>query len=653
MYIMGKLNCVGLGDKTQRGKERKRKRYAYYHQGHEICKGAFMLLHGESNKYVKNIVAHMNENGNVPRVHKNKNRRPANAFSFDELKHALNYIMHYAEEVGLPQPMVRGKGNPVVFLPSSGSKSDLHKQYVASCEEAGIRHLGLTSFKLLWKDCCPHIKFMSPMSDMGPKCEEHRDAISKAVSMEQKQEAVRLFSEHLTIVQKEREVYNKSVGDARVEMTDYVRPAGVIPPCSANLTKVHYTMDFSQAVSVPHRARQEGPLYFLVPRKLQLFGIAVEGIFRQFNYVIDEDQTIGENGTGIKGPNGVISMLHHCLQQNGFGEEECIIHCDNCAGISMAIPPGKTPISFLQEICTKRGITPQYDLIANEGAVHEPVFQMRVTVGDVLATGKGTSKKKAKHAAAHNALRQVLGLTNGPETEQYGSDQNQNSNPSEDGDLGNPVGELQEFTQKKLMKPPVYEFNSEQGPPHNREFVCTVKMGKLTEKGTGRSKKAAKRTAASLMLIHVRNLTSEGENKQIEESDEEDEIPLGASEIRSSYTTLKEGKVKVPIPNAQQNKELQIFYQKVKKNNKKLKNSNLSAPATNYCQMLQEIAEVQRFEVSYIDIAEKSVSGQFQCLVQLSTMPIAVCHGTGTSIDESHAQAAHNALQYLRLMTKT
>ncbi|KAK3109177.1 hypothetical protein FSP39_024721 [Pinctada imbricata] len=321
---MGKLNCVGHGDKTQRGKERKRKRYAYYHQGHEICKGAFMLLHGVSKKYVKNIVAHMNENGNVPRVHKNKNKRPANAFSFDELKHALNYIMHYAEEVGLPQPMVRGKGNPVVFLPSSGSKSDLHKQYVASCEEAGIRHLGLTSFKLLWKDCCPHIKFMSPMSDMCPKCEEHRDAISKAVGMEQKQEAVRLFSEHLTIVQKEREVYNKSVDDARVEMTDYVRPAGVIPPCSATLTKVHYTMDFSQAVSVPHHARQEGPLYFLVPRKLQLFGIAVEGIFRQFNYVIDEDQTIGENG--------VISMLHHCLQQNGFGEEECIIHCDNCAG---------------------------------------------------------------------------------------------------------------------------------------------------------------------------------------------------------------------------------------------------------------------------------------------------------------------------------
>lgn len=48
---------------------------------------------------------------------------------------------------------------------------------------------------------------------------------------------------------------------------------------------------------------------------------------------------------------------------------------------------------------------------------------------------------------------------------------------------GNPVGELQEFTQKKLIKPPIYEFGNEDGPPHNREFICTVKLGKFTEKG--------------------------------------------------------------------------------------------------------------------------------------------------------------------------
>jgi len=50
---------------------------------------------------------------------------------------------------------------------------------------------------------------------------------------------------------------------------------------------------------------------------------------------------------------------------------------------------GKTPISYLQEMCNKRGITPQYDLIANEGAVHEPLFVFKVAAGEYIGTGKG------------------------------------------------------------------------------------------------------------------------------------------------------------------------------------------------------------------------------------------------------------------------
>lgn len=45
-----------------------------------------------------------------------------------------------------------------------------------------------------------------------------------------------------------------------------------------------------------------------------------------------------------------------------------------------------------------------------------------------------------------------------------------------------------------------------------------------------------------------------------------------------------------------------------------------------------------------------SFQGMRQCLVQLSTMPVAVCHGTGATIDDAHGQAAHNALQYLKVM---
>lgn len=45
-------------------------------------------------------------------------------------------------------------------------------------------------------------------------------------------------------------------------------------------------------------------------------------------------------------------------------------------------------------------------------------------------------------------------------------------------------------------------------------------------------------------------------------------------------------------------------------------------------------------------------SGKYQCLVQLSTLPVAVCHGSGNSSKEAQTAAAHNALEYLKIMTK-
>ena len=67
----------------------------------------------------------------------------------------------------------------------------------------------------------------------------------------------------------------------------------------------------------------------------------------------------------------------------------------------------KTPVSLLQELYVRRGITPKYDLVQIEGAVHEPTFKYRVTVGEFVATGSGQSKKKAKHSAAKAVLEKI------------------------------------------------------------------------------------------------------------------------------------------------------------------------------------------------------------------------------------------------------
>jgi len=317
---------------------------------------------------------------------------------------------------------------------------------------------------------------------------------------------------------------------------------------------------------------------------------------------------------------------------------------------SMTIPPGKTPISHLQELCTKRGLTPQYDLISNEGATHEPTYIMRVTVGDIVATGKGSSKKKAKHSAALAAHNQILGI----KSEQQ-NDGRTSPAVSEEGVPGNPIGELQEFAQKNLIRPPIYDLDSPQGPPHAREFYCTVKLGKFQERGTGRSKKSAKRAAAHSMLTRIRSLQAEGGSTPpvIEDSEEEDEIPLSSEPRISSYSTIKE-RVNHSYSNPKQiDTEIQQFYDKIVKSGGKKNNTLPTDKKVNYCQMLQEIAEVQRFMLTYHDLTEKTTEGQFQCFVQMTVVPMAVCHGTGPTVEEGHGKAAHNALQYLKAVNKT
>lgn len=54
--------------------------------------------------------------------------------------------------------------------------------------------------------------------------------------------------------------------------------------------------------------------------------------------------------------------------------------------------------------------------------------------------------------------------------------------------------------------------------------------------------------------------------------------------------------------------------------------------------------------LDFVHSEERSLSGLYQCLVELSTQPITVCHGFASSLDAARASAAHNALQYLKIM---
>jgi len=374
------------------------------------------------------------------------------------------------------------------------------------------------------------------------------------------------------------------------------------------------------------------------------------------------------------------------------------------AGIAMA----KTPVSLLQELYVKKGITPKYDLVQIEGAVHEPTFKCRVSVGEVVATGGGQSKKKAKHEAA-KAILQKLKIA---QQKGYFDSQaaNQSSateaaekavaaadvdpaaalaaaqaaaaaataaamkevelpanleadlvSPYDDGISGNPVGELQEVCMNGGVRPPVYEVSLEEGAPHERNFVINCLVGsKFRENGCGKSKKLAKRKAAAKMLATLKSqpvlvddndmgggggVSSAGGHLVIDE----DELVLG---IAQRSAMLKDNSQNSSLS------QMAKFYRNLKtKQGTKLGDlqnckPDFVASEENY-NLLEEISDEQGFSVTYVDVEERSKSGKYHCFVQMATNPVAVCFGIGVNdATEARHDAAKNALEYLRVMTK-
>ncbi|XP_070770911.1 interferon-inducible double-stranded RNA-dependent protein kinase activator A homolog [Enoplosus armatus] len=283
--------------------------------------------------------------------------------------------------------------------------------------------------------------------------------------------------------------------------------------------------------------------------------------------------------------------------------------------------PGKTPIQILHEYGTKSGNLPVYVMEKAEGEAHQPSFVFSVKIEDVSCTGQGPSKKAAKHQAAEAALNILqidAGTVNVPvKSESNGVVAETNNHP-------NSVGKLQELALQRGWRLPEYTVLMEAGPPHKREFTVTCRMESLSEKGmgaVGNSKKAAKKSAAEKMVAKLQSLS-------------------GCSEITWVRQILF-AFANVRFENLRNSSAEKISL---------LRRNPLSIPNTDYIQMMLELSKEQGFEVIYFDIDELTVNGQYQCLAELSTSPVTVCHGTGISCSNAHNDAAHSALQYIKIM---
>ena len=331
MCLLGKLHVLSNAGKEtsharMKGRKRQRVTYSYAFDHRTLCKKAFLFTHDIGEKQLKNMVKHLKLNGLVPIVHGNVGKSPAIVYPFEIVMECVQFIKNYAEVHGLPQPSaLRGRADtPPTYLPASQNFKVVHGCYVKAAMERdpSQRIMQYRSFVDVWHKCIPEVQFMTPRTDVCSICEKFRCNIKAATSEEEKLSTTTAFSAHLTQAQTERQYYLDTCNRSAIELGSN----GSTPAYA------HYTFDFAEQLSLPHHSRQVGPMYFKVGRKVQLFGICCDSTKIQHNYLIDESETIGQNGAKSHGANAVISMLDHYFSNHSLKESSCHCHADNCVG---------------------------------------------------------------------------------------------------------------------------------------------------------------------------------------------------------------------------------------------------------------------------------------------------------------------------------
>ena len=144
------------------------------------CQSVFYFI---SEKVLKNLQTHLKENGPVPRVHGNKGHLPLNTFSFETVKFVVSFILNYAELCCLPQPAAgqdRAEILPI-YLPAHDGYNLVHKKYVQVCTSKNIQAAKYHAFVGICHKIVPHVKFMTPQTDVCHYCESYHVAIKEAV----------------------------------------------------------------------------------------------------------------------------------------------------------------------------------------------------------------------------------------------------------------------------------------------------------------------------------------------------------------------------------------------------------------------------------------------------------------------------------------
>ena len=146
----------------------------------------------------------------------------------------------------------------VVLLPTEKNYTKVYEDFVAVNKglDSNAPIISYKSFVRLWQNLTPHIKFMTPGTDLCEVCELLKRKLQYAQNINEKYKAELDLKNHQNEAEKERQYYNNNI-----KISNEFKETS------------HICYDWAQNVPIPCSPQQIGQIYFKTAFAAHIFGV--------------------------------------------------------------------------------------------------------------------------------------------------------------------------------------------------------------------------------------------------------------------------------------------------------------------------------------------------------------------------------------------
>jgi hypothetical protein len=325
LFIKTQLMSFEISNNKDNKDEKDKTKHTYkysFNVSLPLCKTAYLKLCNLNDYKLLALQTHYQKYGLIERVHGNTgkaSKRNSKVYvDFNITTSVKEYLTNYGIINGLPSPMRhRNDSGNFIYLPTNESYTSVYKKYMEHYyfeHDENEKIISYSTFRRLWHELIPNLKFQSPASDLCETCEEYKAKMRLAKSDIDKYNDIKnQYEKHHKAAELERNHYNNNIERSK-----------------SDLSIAHICYDWAQNVTIPYSPQQIGTIYFKSAYAVHLFGVCKTegGKNHQINFVIAED----EFPKGVaKGANTTLNMVYQAIKifaKNG--KKDLHVTCDNC-----------------------------------------------------------------------------------------------------------------------------------------------------------------------------------------------------------------------------------------------------------------------------------------------------------------------------------